>query len=156
MGIVKYLAALLISALLCSCGDGERVYDYKNVDKTEGLDVTPSVLELTEEKPDGYFTLRYSPEELFFLGLNTDKLTDNFSLEPKFTADGCLASIETSGECRINVSYVPGGDGKHSGTIVLKFLYPGDREAEQAKDHELKVTGVSASDTPEDNSTPGG
>ena len=155
---MRYFAVLLMPLLfISSCGDGEAEYDYSNPNKTEGLEVSQSYpLRLTADNKDGYFTLRYSTEDLFLLGADTSRLTDDFTMEPDAASlsNTCLSSIQLYGYCHIKVSYNPKSAGNHSGIIVLKFRYVKDKNAEQAKDHELKVTGSSsatASGTPENN-----
>ena len=157
---MRYFAVLLMLLLfISSCGDGEAEYDYSNPNKTEGLEVSPSSpLRLTADNKDGYFRLTYSTEDLFLLGADTSRLTDNFTMEPGAASlsNACLSSAQINGSCSIKVSYNPKSSGNHSGTIVLKFRYVKDKNAEQAKDHNLKVTGSSsatASGTPE-NSAP--
>ena len=149
---MRYFAALMMLLFISSCGD-ETEYDYKNVNKTEGLEVSPSSLILSADNRDGYFTLIYSTGDLFLRGAE-NKLGGNFTMEPDADSlpNSCLSSVQTYAYCHIKVSYDPNA-GNEPGTIVLKFHYVKDKNAEQAKNHELKVK-VSISGTPENSAPP--
>lgn len=135
--------AFLICIFLFGCGSAEKVFDYKNIDFTDGLSVEPSSLAFVRDNETSFFSLHFSDKDLFLLSIDYTGLGDNFTVDSPLKPNDCRQNISASEQgCRIFIRYTPKAPGDQSGQVMLYFMYVKDIGSNKTKEQRLRVTGT--------------